>query len=332
MLVTGAAFAQTAPKLTFEVASFKPAAPLDMAKMQAAMAAGEAPKIGMKVDAARVEFTYMDLKTLVSIAYKLKPYQVTGPAWIGAERYDIIAKMPDGATKDDIPQMLEALLKERLKLDAHLESKEHPVLGLVLGKGGPKLKESEGVPVAIDESAPLKEGEMKMDTPDGPVRMKVDPKTGGGTVNMGAKGTMAFHMSGAPAGGAPTPADMANMTLHMDGKQMTMAGFVEMLGQFSSQMNQGSGRQIVDLTGLKGHYDVSLDISMADLLAMARAQGYDVPGMPGGGGGSPQAASDPSGTAGLFGSVQALGLKLEPRKAVVDQIVVDHAEKVPTAN
>jgi uncharacterized protein (TIGR03435 family) len=162
--------------------------------------------------------------------------------------------------------------------------------------------------------------------------MKVDAKTGGGTVNMGAKGTMAFHMSGAPTGGAPTPADLANMTLHMDGKQMTMGGFVEMLGQFSSQMNQGSGRQIVDMTGLKGHYDVSLDISFADLIAMARAQGYDVPGMPGGGGASPQAASDPSGTTGLFGSVEALGLKLEPRKAVVDQIVVDHAEKVPTAN
>ena len=332
MLVTGAAFAQTAPKLTFEVASVKPAAPLDMAKMQAAMAAGEAPKIGMRVDAARVEFTYLDLKTLVSIAYKLKPYQVTGPDWMASERYDIIAKIPDGATKDDIPQMLQALLKERLKLDAHLESKEHPVLGLVIGKGGPKLKESEGgAPTPIDESAPMKEGEMKMDTPDGPVRMKVDPKTGGGTVNMGAKGSMAFHMSGAPTGGAPTAADLSAMTLHMDGKQMTMSGFVEMLGQFSSQLAGGSGRQIVDMTGLKGHYDVSLDISFADLIAMARAQGYDVPGMPGGGG-SAQAASDPSGTAGLFGSVQALGLKLEPRKAVVDQIVVDHAEKVPTAN
>src|ERR1035438_1850635 len=82
LLVTGGASAQTTPKLTFEVASVKPAAPVDMMKMAAAMQAGEAPKIGMRVNPGRVEFLYVDLKTLVSIAYKLKPYQVSGPDWM----------------------------------------------------------------------------------------------------------------------------------------------------------------------------------------------------------------------------------------------------------
>ena len=38
----------------------------------------------------------------------------------------------------------------------------------------------------------------------------------------------------------------------------------------------GSCAQIVDMTGLKGYYQVSLDISMADLMNMARAAGTDV--------------------------------------------------------
>ena len=64
---TGAAFAQSAPK-TFEVASIKPAVPIDMMKMAQAMQNGEMPKIGMHVNPGRVEFIYLDLKTLVSIA------------------------------------------------------------------------------------------------------------------------------------------------------------------------------------------------------------------------------------------------------------------------
>jgi uncharacterized protein (TIGR03435 family) len=44
-----------------------------------------------------------------------------------------------------------------------------------------------------------------------------------------------------------------------------------------------------------------------------------------------ETASDPSGGS-IFSSLQQMGLKLEPRKAPVDLIVVDHVEKVPTEN
>jgi uncharacterized protein (TIGR03435 family) len=334
LFVTGGAFAQTtahesvvggaASKLAFEVASVKPAAPLDMQKLAAAMQNGESPKIGMHVTAGRVEFTYVDLKTLASIAYKVKPYQITAPEWMASQRFDIMATLPAGATRADIPQMLQALLEDRFKMVAHHESKEHPVLALVVGKGGPKLTESAEAPKPIDENTPLKPGEMTTDTPDGPIRMTADAKNGGATVNMGAKGSATYKM------------DPATMSLRLVGQQMTMGGFVDMLNQFS-QMGGTGGRQVVDMTDLKGYYQVAIDIPLADLIAMVRAQGMDVPNLPAaatpGVPAGAAAASDPSGSSStLYQSVAALGLKLEPRKAVIEQVVVDRAEKTPTEN
>jgi uncharacterized protein (TIGR03435 family) len=322
-LTAAAAFAQSAP-LTFEVASIKPAAPLDQAKMAAAMQRGEMPKIGPHVEGSRAEYTFMALRDLIVMAYKVKPYQVTGPDWLNTTRFDIVAKMPEGATKADAPKMLQALLEDRFKLVVHKDSKENPVLGLVLAKGGAKMKESTEAPKPIDDSAPLKPGENKMDGPDGPVRMTMG-KAGSATVNMGMKGSMSYRMD--PAAG----------TMHLDGEQLAMDGFADMLTQFG-QMTGAGGRRVVDMTGLKGYYQVALDFSLADLIAMARAQGMDVGAAGGGAGGGAnparpaESASDPSGGRSLFDAVAALGLKLEPRKAVTEQLIVDKVEKVPTEN
>src|SRR5262249_28723797 len=47
-----------------------------------------------------------------------------------------------GATSDQIPAMLQALLTERFKLAAHKENRPRPVYALVVDKGGPKFKEA----------------------------------------------------------------------------------------------------------------------------------------------------------------------------------------------
>jgi uncharacterized protein (TIGR03435 family) len=46
----------------------------------------------------------------------------------------------------------------------------------------------------------------------------------------------------------------------------------------------------------------------------------------------PATASDPGGGASITDAVQSMGLKLESRKAMVDQFIVDHIEKTPTEN
>ena len=325
LLAAAAIFGQTTTSNpAFEVATVKPSPPLDMTKLAEQVKAGKMPRFGPHVNASQAEYTYMSLKDLIATAYAVKDYQVSGPAWLATDRFDIVAKLPDGASKDDAPKMLQALLEERFKLAAHRDTQEHPVFALLVGKDGPKLKESQGTAEPIDENAPLKPGETQMDSPSGPIRM-TRSADGSMTMNMGAKGTMTVKVD-AQAG-----------TMHMESSTVTMAGFADMLTKFL-QMGGGGGRQVVDMTDLKGNYQVALDLSLAELMAMARESareaGISLPVPAAGGGGeniSPaSAASEPSGGSSVFASVQKLGLKLEKRKATVEQLVIDHVEKTPT--
>src|SRR5216684_8699142 len=140
VLLATSVFAQT-PAAAFEVASIKPAAPI--ASITPAMIQSGKLRLGVSVVGARVDIGYMSLADLIRTAYDVKPHQISGPDWMAAERFNITAKLPDGATKDQVNVMLQALLAERFKLTVHRETKERPVYALIVGKGGPKLRESE---------------------------------------------------------------------------------------------------------------------------------------------------------------------------------------------
>ena len=163
LLLTVAAFAQT-PALTFEVASVKPAGPLD----PAAIAAGKM-RIGMKVDGAICDIASFSLRDLIRTAYEVKDYQITGPEWLGnpmsTPRFNIQATMPASATEKQVPQMLQALLADRFKLTFHRDSKDHAVYALIVGKGGSKLKESEPDVVAPPAPDGPKPDEARPDEP-----------------------------------------------------------------------------------------------------------------------------------------------------------------------
>jgi uncharacterized protein (TIGR03435 family) len=328
VLTAIAAFAQTKP--SFEVATIKPAQPMDPAKMRAALQGVGKMPVGANIGSGRAEYLYLDLKTLMTYAYGVKLYQITAPDWMATTRFDIVAKMPEGSTKEDAPKMLQSLLEERFKLTTHRASAEHPVWALVVGKGGPKLKASAEKPVAIDENAPLKPGEMKMDGPDGPVRARIDFATGSSVVDMGLKGKMSYKMN------------PATKLMHIVFSMTTMDGFADMMTQLMTQMAGAAGtRQIVDMTGIKGNYDASLEISQAEIVAMARAAGANIPagapsgGVPGDAGAAgiiPQASDPSGGGSSVTDALQSMGLKLESRKAMVDQFIVDRVEKTPTEN
>lgn len=270
--------------------------------------------IGMSIDAARVDIGSMSLADLIPFAFGVKAYQVSGPDWMNQNRFDILAKMPEGATKDQVPQMLQALLVDRFKLVVHRENREHPIYALIIGKNGSKLKESppEAEPPPTDPKSTV-----LINAPEGQVRMGGDAK--GVTVSGGAMGNMRI-----------TPGQ--NGTMHLESTNTKLPAFADLLTRFVD-------RPVVDMTELKGSYTIGLDLSLAELRNVAKAAGIGVPGAGldagrggrGGTNGPGGDASDPGGNT-VFESVQQLGLKLDPRKAPVDTIVVDHIEKTPSEN
>ena len=110
--------------------------------------------IGPRVDFGRVEYMFMNLRSLIALAYGLRADQVAGPDWMEEAPFDIVAKMPEGATKEGAPKMLQTLLEERFKLAVRRTNSERPVLALVVGKGGLKMKPSVERPVALDAARP----------------------------------------------------------------------------------------------------------------------------------------------------------------------------------
>jgi uncharacterized protein (TIGR03435 family) len=67
----------------------------------------------------------------------VKAFQISGPAWISTERFDIVAKLPDGASKEKVPQMLQSVLEDRFRLLLGRRNKiAYPVFALVVGNGG----------------------------------------------------------------------------------------------------------------------------------------------------------------------------------------------------
>src|SRR5579883_660431 len=290
-----AAVAQQPKGPAFEVATVKPAAPPQMGPKGPMMMMGIRGGPGTN-DPGQWQAMGMPLSRLIAAAYNVRNYQVSGPSWMDSERFDITAKVPPGTTKEQFYVMLQNLLAERFKLVVHKESKDGPVYALVVAKGGVKMKESPKIDPATDGDTPPPPPKI------GPDGMPSKPMGRGGRgmgIMIGPKG------------------------LRMQGSNVTME-------RLSGVLSEQLGRPVVDKTGLTGEYDISMDFSPEGLPGM---RGMPVP-PPGAGpdgprGGGPDVGE---GAPSLFTAIQDLGLKLESRKAPVDLIVVDSAEKTPVEN
>jgi uncharacterized protein (TIGR03435 family) len=187
------------------------------------------------------------LKMIVQMAYGVKEYQISGPAWLKSERYDISAKAASLLPDDKMMPMLQTLLEDRFKLALHRETKELPVYVLLAGKNGTKLREAKG--------------------------------------------------------NGPSPDIKERGSGHLAAHRMSMP-------QFANYLAARMDRPVLDLTDLKGHFEITLDWTSNDM-----------------------AATDSTASPSIFTAVQEkLGLRLEARKAPSEILVIDHVEKVPTEN
>jgi uncharacterized protein (TIGR03435 family) len=284
-----AAFGQAAENLTFEVASVKPAAPPPEGRIFVGGRGGPGTQ-----DPGQITWTNATLKILLTIAYDVKNYQVNGPAWLDTERYDIIAKVPAGATKEQVGVMWQNLLKERFGAVVHHESKEFQVSELVVAKGGPKFKET-----TLDPDTP------QATPPSGPPKLDKN-----GFLDVQGRG-MIMMMRAGPAG----------PSAQIVGKAQTFPELATLLG---NQLN----KPVVDKTSLTGKYDIQVEYTPDPSGMPIPPPGA---GLEAGRARSADNASEPGSN--LASAIeQQLGLRLASNKAKLDVVVVDKAEKVPTEN
>jgi uncharacterized protein (TIGR03435 family) len=143
-------------RLEFEVASVKPSPPPDGRGRTVGCIGG--PGNG---DPGLLTCRDMNLANLVSTAYKLSYYyQLSAPDWMKDPfaTFDVNARVPEGATKDDFNVMMQNLLADRFKLVVHRESREIQQYDLVVAKNGPKFKEAPPPAPKPDPAGDAKKG------------------------------------------------------------------------------------------------------------------------------------------------------------------------------
>jgi bla regulator protein blaR1 len=295
IVVVPAAFAQASPsppavpqwqkdaggKMAFEVASIHPTKPGEFTPPNMGLDNGDGynPTGGLfKAD--------FPLVVYISFAYKIRLTEEQEetmvahlPKWVVEDNYEIHARGPVTATKDQMRLMMQSLLAERFKLAAHLENQQQPVFLLTTvtpGKVGPMVR-------------PHADCDGVSATPAGPMPTDVFPPV-----------CISYGM-------VPKP----NHVVLSSSRNNSMSEIAESLSGMGSL-----GRPVRDQTGLSGRYDYSIEWTPdSDRPAASGADGLP----------------NPQGTSFRQAMKEQLGLKLEPSKAPVVVIVVDHLER-PSEN
>src|SRR5215472_17366121 len=254
LMACALAGAQDRPaKRSFEVTSIRPADP-DLA---------DNPFIGMSADPGFVTYRNTTLLDAIRGAYKIGNYQIVGPDWIPTARFDIAAKLPAGATHEQIPEMFQALLEDRFKITFRRELKEMDVYSLQVAKDGPKLKPAKPVP----------------------------------STQLLAMGT----------DGKPRPAVVFGGSLSSMTITAPSASILTLVGI----MSRFTLRPVIDDTAIEGNYDFTLTFAAETGAGLPR--GFE---------GNKSTEPAPP----LSEAVKTYGLRIQPRKAIVDLFVVTHIE------
>jgi uncharacterized protein (TIGR03435 family) len=186
--------------------------------------------------------------TLIRQAYEVLPTQViNAPEWMSSERYDIVAKGPDGVEGPNaIAPLLRSLLRDRFGFTSHTETRELPVFELVRarrdGKLGPKLE-----PSAVDCTA-------GMTTP-----VNVADRDG--------------RHGATPA---PPPDQPPCAQMGTPGRRV-MRGFP--IGQLTRMLGAEVSRPVINKTGLTGTWNLEVEFApeMANVPADALPPGVTRP-------------------------------------------------------
>jgi uncharacterized protein (TIGR03435 family) len=195
-------------------------------------------------DPERITDSRATLQMLIREAYGMDFDQIQGPGWIAEERYDIIAKVPPGSTKEQVKLMLQNLLEERFKLAYHRVTKDFPVYELTIAKAGSKLKENTDTSLA-----PTRPGDSRL-PPDRDGFPQFPP---------GKSGSASAVVNG-----------LNRQTSQGMPLSMLIFELGARLGSTTGPNTYAPGR-IVDKTGLTGKYDFKLEYAGGPVIGGALA-------------------------------------------------------------
>jgi uncharacterized protein (TIGR03435 family) len=227
--------------------------------------------------------------------------------WSDGPKFDIFAKLPEGASRDQVPAMLQNLLTSRFKLTTHREYREQPVYALVTAKGGLTVKSAPQNTDALNSAANLQaSGPMNMNGVQFYGTRVPNPDGGSQVLIMSSPrlGTVRDSDSGSP-----------NYVRKFEALSITFEGLADLL-----TIAGITSEPVVNATGKTGRYSIVLEMSMAEVEALLRPRTRDEADI--------QSAQLKAARDGL----KKLGLQLDQRKAPVEVLVVDHLEKAPTEN
>jgi len=284
-------FAQSPGGASFEVASVRPAGVLQRGR-----------PVGMRGgpgtdDPGQINWNYVTLQDLLMRAYDVKDYQISGPAWLSTERYDVAAKVPPSVDAKAFRTMLQNLLAQRFALKLHRESKEIPGYELVVAKNGPRFHESAAAPASRAAASD-------------------QPPASGTVLHHGADGILELPESMHGKG---------HLTVRsMFGTEMRVRG--ESLAYLVERIAVELHTPVIDKTGLSGTYDYALAYTPEAMIASRAARNAA-------GDGAAVPASAQEERPDLFAAIQSqLGLKLEAKKFAGEQLVIDAVQKSPVEN
>jgi len=311
MAAVAAVMAQDQPK--FEVASVKPAVQLGAGGGGGGRGdGGSGCRQALRMDRGRVNIECATIATLIGYAYRISPDRVTGPNWMvspGSPSFDIVAKLPQGASESQIPEMVQALLADRFQLATHRGTTTREIYGLLVAKGGTKIKEA-----ARDADAPVA---VTADDPDatpgdteffGAVETRTTPNTDGSGWTTAISNARMGTVRGTVG---------RDQIQRWEAPSITLAGLADLLDKIAPVP-----LPIVDMTGLKSRYQVVFEVSLNDLAG----------------------TSEPAGMTNVHldmeevvlmrfnDGLRKLGLQLERPKGPVETVIVDRVEKTPAAN
>jgi uncharacterized protein (TIGR03435 family) len=304
----------------FDVASVK------LSAQQPPVAAGMGGRVGgggvgrcpqsFKMDRSRVDIECATLTTLIAYAFRFAPDRVTGPDWmlaLGSPRFDIAAKLPEGASESRVPEMVQALLADRFQLAVHRGATEQPVYALVVAKGGLKAKEAgASIPAAAADPDAL----PSVDGFAGEVQDRT-------TRNADGSGD-STTLSSPRMGTVRWTDGPDHRTWRLDAPNINFEGLAELLDRVLPLP-----LPVIDMTGLKGRYQMVVEVSLNDALGLrpATASPGDPAAME-----NARMDRDEVVLRSFNDGLRKLGLQLERHKGPVETLVVDHVEKTPAAN